>query len=341
MSSSPKKIRRILAIDGGGVRGIIPVTLLAALEERSGLPIAEQFDLLAGTSTGGLIALALGLRIPAAEIAGMYRDLGVHVFGKGQFVGLFTPKYQLRHLAEVLRRRFGNKKLGDSITRLLVPAYDVANKSLYVYKTAHHARLRVDYLESMLRVACSTAAAPSYFEAYVEDGAALVDGGVWANNPTGLAAVEACSLLGWSKDDIRILSIGCGQSPFDFPRSGGLLSMILNGHSFLPFKAPPIMRLMMKGQSDAALGTARLLTSHTKENPKLYRYEPDPMKIGSAKLDDYKALPMLESVGAELTARVIDEVSSAFCIGRCGPFEPIYKLNDPSELPERNRRVPA
>jgi predicted acylesterase/phospholipase RssA len=340
VSSSHRKIRRILAIDGGGVRGIIPARLLAALESRSGIPIADQFDLISGTSTGGLIALALGLRISAADVTEMYKDLGANVFGKARIISALSPKYRLAQLAGVLGPKFNGKKLGDSVTRLVVPAYDVANKSLYVYKTAHHPRLKVDYRESMLRVACSTAAAPSYFEAYSEDGVALVDGGVWANNPAGVAVVEACSLLGWGGDDIRILSIGCGRSPFDFPRSGGWLSVAVRITGFFQLKAPPIMQLIMKGQSDSALGTARLLTNHSRQNPKVFRYEPDPMKIGDTKLNDYKAIPMLEGLGNELAATAIDEVAAAFAIGRCEPFTAVYQLEGSDDLPQRAQRVP-
>lgn len=340
MSNSNRKVRRILTIDGGGIRGVVPAKILAALETKSGLPLARQFDLIAGTSTGGLIALGLGLGIPANKIVEMYRKLGEHVFRKGRFLNAFSPKYRLRQLEHVLRPIFSERQLGESITRLLVPAYDVSTKSLYVYKTAHHPRLVVDYKESMLRVACSTAAAPSYFEAYSEAGTSLVDGGVWANNPTGIAAVEAISLLGWAHDDVRMLSLGCGRSPFDFPRAGGWLTVAVQLSGFR-LKAPPILQLVMKGQSDAALGIARLLTNHSREKQTVYRYEPDEHKIGEIKLDDYRKLSLLEAIGDEMAASHIDEVALAFSNGQCDTFEPLHKLSDSPGPPERSRRVPV
>jgi patatin-like phospholipase/acyl hydrolase len=73
-------MRRILTIDGGGIKGVFPAAFLATLENELGAPIGDYFDLIAGTSTGGIIAMGLGLGLTARELHGLYRDAGRRIF---------------------------------------------------------------------------------------------------------------------------------------------------------------------------------------------------------------------------------------------------------------------
>src|SRR5690606_262648 len=128
----------------------------------------------------------------------------------------FRPKYTRDQLEAALKRRFGDRRIGDSTTRLVIPSFDLDRGDIHLYKTAHHERLELDYKDLMVNVALATAAAPTFFPTYqTPTGTPLVDGGMWANNPVLVAAMEATSILGWPKEQVKILSIGCTLSPLD------------------------------------------------------------------------------------------------------------------------------
>ncbi len=170
--------RRILAIDGGGIKGVIPAAFLAAVENATGKRIVDYFDLIAGTSTGGIIAIGLGMGMSAQTILDFYLQNGASVFGREAGAGwwanaaarflrrvrwVFRPKYRSRKLEGALREVFGDSRLGDSQTRLLIPAVDAQRRDLHVFKTAHHERFKMDWREGAVEVALATSAAPTYF----------------------------------------------------------------------------------------------------------------------------------------------------------------------------------
>lgn len=276
--------RKILAIDGGGIKGAFPAAFLATIEEATGKRIADHFDLIAGTSTGGIIALGLGLGLSARGILRFYQDHGQRVFGQlSEGAGFFSrvsaylhrqkkrvrrfvgPAYDPGALRGALEGAFGGKLLGDSNVRLIIPAYSINTRSVYVFKTAHHQRFEIDHKRTAVDVALATAAAPTYFPAHeLADNALLVDGGVWANNPTGMAAVEAVGVLGWPGDSLRILSLGCTEDLYTCPPRGGWLDFALS-----------LNTLFQQGQSRASLGTAKLLCGHSESTPRLFRHSLD------------------------------------------------------------------
>jgi len=192
---------RILSIDGGGIRGLIPAVVLAELEARAGRPAAELFDLIAGTSTGGIIACAVGTGRPAADLVGLYREEGPRIFSRslGRRVasaeGLLDERYDDTALNDALRRYLGDARLADSRVPLLVTAYDL------------HARAPVLFERGdapMWVAARATSAAPTYFEPLLHEGRSLVDGGVYATNPAMFAYAR--------HPDARVLaSLGTGK----------------------------------------------------------------------------------------------------------------------------------
>lgn len=108
---------------------------------------------------------------------------------------LFGPKYRATALEAALRRAFGDHALGDSQTRLLIPAFEPIRREVHVFKTAHHERFTTDWQVPAVDVALATAAAPTYFPSRtIEGGIGLLDGGLWANDPSGLGVVEAIGL---------------------------------------------------------------------------------------------------------------------------------------------------
>ncbi len=251
-------MRRILSLDGGGIKGVFPASFLASVEDATGSRVADYFDLIVGTSTGGIIALGLGLGFSAAEILPLYERLGPRVFqgGASWLRRVVAAKYDPGPLREALQEQFGDRLLGKSSTRLVVPSLNLETGEVHVYKTAHHPRFERDHKERAVDVALATAAAPTYFPVQQTTSAIpLVDGGLWANNPVGMAVVEAVGVLGWPKEDLRVLSLGCTT---EAPR-GAAGSHLPYGYAFW---LPRIIELFMAAQSSASSGTAALLAGH-------------------------------------------------------------------------------
>ena len=250
---------RILSIDGGGIKGIFPAAILSTLEQDylDRRRIGDYFDLIAGTSTGGIIALGLAAGLSAPEIEGMYLDEGHLVFPTtrrgitGALRRFIRARYDRKSLDALLQERVGGKTLRESKYRLLVPATEGENGEVWVYKTPHHPDYTLDGGELMSSVAAATSAAPTYFVPFRNRGYTYLDGGIWANNPTMAALVEALSCFDVRPENIRILSLGCGGKPFQMSggqaKSAGLLHWLR------------VFEVQMHLQSTTAINEAGLL----------------------------------------------------------------------------------
>jgi len=203
---------QILALDGGGIKGLFSAAVLAHIEEDLQTRIVDHFDLITGTSTGGIIALALGAGMRPRDVVSFYADEGAAIFRKKPLAGVrkfFRVRYENKPLEKALRKCVGDKLLGESTKRLVIPAYNLGEDSVYLFKTPHHERLKRDYKVPMWKVALATGAAPTFFPHTMGvDHVWLVDGGVWANNPTMVGVVEAVSMLCKPLDSISVLSLG-------------------------------------------------------------------------------------------------------------------------------------
>lgn len=239
---------QILSFDGGGLKGLFPAAILAALEDDLDCRLADHFDLIAGTSTGGLIALALGAGLRPAEIVDFYTLKGPTIFGAGRRVGrLWRSKHGPDRLRAALYDVLGDRLLGSSTKRLVIPSYSLDSNDVYIFKTPHHPRLRRDGREKMVHVAMATTAAPLFLPAFRLGNNRLIDGGVWANNPTLVAVAEARSMLEVPLDAMRVLSMGTTDDCVDLGdklNTGGLLqwarpasSVLLRGQAIGSFHA--------------------------------------------------------------------------------------------------------
>ncbi len=213
-------MRRILSIDGGGIKGAFPASFLAELEAQVGDPIGRYFDLIAGTSTGGIIALGLGLGMSAAEVLRFYEHEGPRIFAGGRrrlgLRWLAKTKHNPAALRQALENALGSKTLSASTTRLVIPSLNADTGDIYLYKTPHDARVRFDGERSAVDVALATAAAPTYLPTHWPTvGPPMIDGGLWANNPIAVAVTEALGVLRWSAEEIEVLSVGCTASPLE------------------------------------------------------------------------------------------------------------------------------
>lgn len=210
---------KILAIDGGGIKGLYSSTILEHLEKKFG-NISDYFDLLCGTSTGGLIALGLSLKIPASELSKIYIDNGNEIFPqRWKIIGLIKQvfwrgKYSDEALKKILREVFGEHKIADSENLLCIPSYTYTDARPWIFKFDHkEGKLDRDNKALYVDVALATSAAPTYFplaEISYYDYKQFVDGGVWANNPSLVGLLEALThFVGQGKeyDSIQILSL--------------------------------------------------------------------------------------------------------------------------------------
>lgn len=265
-ATAPPGLERfqVLALDGGGAKALFTAHVLARLEEDLGVRVVDQFDLIAGTSAGGVVALGLGAGFRPAEIVELYSALTARVFARSRWTAarrLTRPAYSGEVLREVLGEVFGDRLLGESTKRLIVPSWDVQRGEVHIFKTPHHERLRRDWRISMVDVAMATTAAPTYFPAAQVDGHRLIDGGVWANNPSVVAIGEAVSMLDVPLDAIRVLNVGTiDQKTIHSERldTGGLAAW-----------AKPAATLMITATSRGAQGTA----THLIGNDKFARFD--------------------------------------------------------------------
>lgn len=202
---------QILALSGGGYRGLFSARIIELMEEQYGGPIADRFDLIAGTSIGGILALALAARIPATNLKDMFVKHGVAIFrSRGPLSGWVGAKYDNRYLRELLARKeyLGERLLGESRTRLLIPAVNYTSGAPQLFKTPHHQTFGRDHRLRMVDVAMASSAAPTYFPIYEMNSQQYVDGGLIANAPGLLAVHEARTFLGQDQGDIHMVAIG-------------------------------------------------------------------------------------------------------------------------------------
>ena len=217
---------RVLSIDGGGMRGIIPALVVAELERRTGRPAADLFDLVVGTSTGAVLALGLskgGAAHTAREIANFYDREGAAIFSTGfativSLGGFLGPKYSSRGLEQALERHFADTWIAEARTLVEIPAYEIEDHKHFFFQSDVHSVLMRD-------VARAATAAPAYFppvtlpvdrrvngKGYV----ALIDGGVFANNPAPYALAAASRVRPDSRD-VLLVSLGTGAVPLPMP----------------------------------------------------------------------------------------------------------------------------
>jgi hypothetical protein len=319
-------MRRILTIDGGGIKGVFPAAFLAAMEDEIGRPIGQYFDLIAGTSTGGIIALGLGLGLTANELLRLYREEGARIFPRRSFrqrlADLARARYSDLMLRDVLGRAFGERLLGESLQRLVIPSLDLAAERIHVYRTAHHADFVRDYKMKIVEVALATVAAPTYFPVHVSaEGLPYLDGSLWARNPMALAVVEAIGILDWKREDIRLLGVGCTSAHLD----AGWKRRISLGSAYW---AARIGDVFMKAQSSSAIATATTLIGAGN----VYRVNPD-MTQHHFTLDNAEHIPVLASLGREEAHLRLPELRDIFFTTAAEKFVPIHRLVERAEAP--------
>ncbi|WP_156312254.1 CBASS cGAMP-activated phospholipase, partial [Methylobacterium platani] len=209
---------------------------LARLEKQAGRPIGQCFDLIAGTSIGGIIALGLGFGHSAEKIRDTFLEDGSKIFPprpdppKNKIlagIDLYRsfsggPRYDGTVLRQTVEKIVGSETiLGEALTRLLIPAINMTQGRVQMFKTPHASNLLVDQHLKVADIAMATSAAPIYFPLARIGESLFADGGLVANSPDACAVHEAVHFAGQRKVDIRILSIGTTSTGFGLPASLG------------------------------------------------------------------------------------------------------------------------
>jgi patatin-like phospholipase/acyl hydrolase len=236
---------RILSIDGGGLRGIIPLQVIKQIEQITGEPIHKSFDLIAGTSTGGLLACALTLqdyksletdtrKYTLEQIESIYKERGKEIFPKttGYFKRkaeglrkLFNPQFDVTNLEKVLLDYFGDNRITSCLRPIFISSYNI-HRNLPIFFTTREASIFPDKNSKLIEICRATSAAPTYFAShnfkYNSENIICVDGGVIMNNPSIGALIEVLGNSDYKHykmdgknlqlKDISILSLGTGRA---------------------------------------------------------------------------------------------------------------------------------
>uniref|UniRef100_A0A914D0K3 PNPLA domain-containing protein n=1 Tax=Acrobeloides nanus TaxID=290746 RepID=A0A914D0K3_9BILA len=230
-SSTEHPTYNILSIDGGGIRGILPAVWLCELERKTRRPIATMFDMISGTSTGGIIAAGLSMpsmsrptrlhdhlsdmQLPetcqpkyrASDILELYRTKHSELFTADIFSlgGVFWSKYSDRGRRSLFTDYFHDIRMADALTDLLIPAVSLQTHQIYSFTKRQPENHRI------FDAVMATSSAPTYFAPYEINGHSFVDGGVQANNPIMEAYREATTKYGAQRKNVFVLSLGTGD----------------------------------------------------------------------------------------------------------------------------------
>jgi len=274
---------KILSIDGGGIRGIIPATILSEIEKRTQKPISSLFNLIAGTSTGGILALGMvkpdahGLPAYTAEKGiDLYEKEGSRVFSRDiwhrihALDNLADERYSAEGVESVLEDYFGDTRLKEAITDVIIPSYDIERRTAVFFKSR---KAKSDPADDypMKYVGRATSAAPTYFPPLKlnlgrsDDYYALVDGGVHSNDPAMCAYAEARAHYP-NADDILLVSLGTGQVTLPFmyeqAKDWGLLGW-----------AKPLVDIIFDAMLNTVDYELRQLLEAEGDNRRYYRFQ--------------------------------------------------------------------
>lgn len=279
---------RVLSIDGGGIRGVIPAVILAEIESKVGKPIVEIFDLIVGTSTGGILAVGLAApagafqkapKFTASDMLNLYVERGREIFSRSYWRGLTSvgdaldERYSADPIESIMKKMLGETMLSDTIKNIVVTAYDIEVRKTYFFKTE---KARSDPLRDhpLWHVARATSAAPTFFEPFRAESKSgeastfrvLVDGGVFANNPAQIAFTEGVTALRGDERDLLLVSIGTGTAnrkiAYEEAKNWGLIGW-----------ARPIISVMMHGSSDATDYQLETMASVFNANNAAFRFD--------------------------------------------------------------------
>jgi len=303
---------KILSLDGGGIRGYLSAKILANIEKllneanSENINIGQRFDLIVGTSTGGIIACALAIGKSAQYVLELYENLIPKVF-KPVSKGIFAPKYDNNILKEELRKVLEDKTLKDVITHLCITSVDVDNASPRFHKSGYFDRNSTRLDEKLVDIALATSAAPTYFPLVkTEHSTNLTDGGIVANNPSLVGLIDAMQITN-NLENIVLVSIGTGEQPcmpykVEKLQKAGKIKWILERKNYLIPDGSPLIELLLESQSKLAHFQTKFLLGdrYLRINPKI---------MSSIELDEVSKLESLRNV-ADISKQELEKIKT-------------------------------
>lgn len=298
MSKQSSENFYILALDGGGARGIYPACVLDNIERNLGKPIKDCFDLITGTSTGAIIAGAVAAGVEMSAVVDLFDKEAPQVF-RSQLScwGLVRSKYTRQSLEQLVKEYLPRKRLGEISTPLLITSSSISTGGVHVFKSKYLKEIGEQYLRDgdvlLSDAVLASCAAPSYFDPVQVGDYLLADGGLWANNPSILAVTEAVSKFKRPIERVHILSIGTGK-PLNLYRRRRFWGLATG------WGRQKLVEYFLNLQSQASTNMASLLLGD--------RYFRLDLEIERWALDDTKRLHNLKSMADRDFARFSKEI---------------------------------
>lgn len=294
------------------MKGAFAAGFLAEAERRAGRPIVDHFNLVVGTSTGGIVGLGVATGVPADDIRKFYIADGPSIFPRPLSLWdpwswpVGRPVHSGEPLDAALRRVFGETLLGQAKAPTLVPAIRVRDGTLHVFKTPHAPRFFNDQHLPVVDVARATSAAPLYLPPYrAKNGETYLDGGLAMNNPACLGIAEAVGVFGVDRGSIRVLSIASPEEPFELPKNCGHERR--SGFGWRSWNLKSVALAYSAGQDAALSGLSKFLFPEGAVCRVSTRAE-----AGSYKLDNPAHAEILAGLGANECAARWEELRDAF-----------------------------
>lgn len=329
-----KKRFTILTIDGGGIRGLIPAKVLAELERELKLQnpdksLYEYFDLICGTSTGAILTIAIALGIPANDLVKFYKEHAHAIFPKWYLKvlprksrAILTSIYSnktLRHKLKEIYTQANNGQvplINDLKTKVCIPVFNGNDGQINVIKTKHCDTFFRDYKLPAHEVALSSASAPVYFPPHTfsfsnEFGEGvnvnMIDGGIFANNPSLVGILEATEKMNYDFSDISLLSLGTGKGKHIIKKSWKPKDIW-----FWLFPKPRLLDIILDSQSQITEQYIHFLQRMTEKKNNSFEYLRIQYDLGGDTIDlnasSKKDLQRLESIGDELAKNNLNNI---------------------------------
>jgi patatin-like phospholipase/acyl hydrolase len=284
---------RILSLDGGGIRGLFQAKYLTHLQNHLGKPLHQCFDMIAGTSTGSIVAMGISIGADTGKISDLFLTDGPSIFYDDFDLGHFSnalrsgPKYDAKNLRVALDKVLHGLKLDDAKCDLVIPAFTLNTYEPKVFSNLYR-KLAIDLGLSATDIVLCSCAAPTYFPASQPAGAArtFVDGGIFANDPSLVAAMVAHVEKGIPFNEMKIFRLGNGKV------QGGMTPDVYNELRGVN-TIEPILQMMFEGQADGNHAVLKMLVP----NANLLRV--DPQLVDFVKLDDARAAAAVLPARAE------------------------------------------
>ena len=287
------KTYHILCIDGGGIRGVFPATLLTLIKERFQIDLHEHFDAIVGTSTGSILAGALAIDHPISDVLSMYEFRKEEVFHKrkNSITGLYNSKYKKEKLENLLEKTLGEKTMSQLRTNLWITSTNISDGEIKIFT-------KDDSSTKVSDAILSSCSAPLYFNPHQVHDKLYADGGLWANNPSLAAITNALETEGVNVNKIKMLSIGTG---YVMSRSFEKKDMLVKKWGILKWRKV-LVKLVMSLNAEQVVKTTSSILKEDNYVRLDFNFKEN------IKLDDLESITILKDAARKVFDNRVDDI---------------------------------